>query len=145
MPEFPLRCSIKVTIQVDYRFHTSNNVIREGEVVEKRGETSPVFYTLHNFLTVVLWKGSTGRVRERKGVLRGESGREKVSYGESQGEKRCPMGRVRERKGVLRGESGREKVSYGESQGEKRCPMGRVRERKGVLWVESGREKVSYG
>ena len=65
-----------------------------------------------------------GRVRERKGVLWGESGREKVSYGESQGEKRCPMGRVRERKGVLWGESGREKVSYGKCQGEKRCPVG---------------------
>ena len=37
-----------------------------------------------------------------------------MSYGESQGEKRCPMGRVREREGVIRGESGREKVSYGE-------------------------------
>ena len=49
------------------------------------------------------------------------SGREKVSHGESQGEKRCPMGRVRERKGVIWGESGREKVSYGESQGEKIC------------------------
>ena len=61
-----------------------------------------------------------GRVRERKGVIWGESGREKVSYGESQEEKRCPMGRVRERKGVLWGESEREKVSYGESQGEKR-------------------------
>ena len=43
-----------------------------------------------------------------------------MSYGESQGEKRCPMGRVRERKGVLWGESGREKVSYGECKERKR-------------------------
>ena len=53
-----------------------------------------------------------------------------MSYGESQGEKRCPMGRVRERKGVLWGESGREKVSYGESQGEKRCHTGSAKREK---------------
>ena len=85
--------------------------------MDKRGEIDKnvtlncILQSLRNFPTVVLWKESIGRIRERKGVLWGESGREKASYGESQEEKGCPMGRVRKRKGAVWGEPGREKVS----------------------------------